>query len=161
MPSEKKTPLRNLSIYLIKEDRKFPETILRSDAFSYHTAIKYGDGKIGDLFVKPPEPRLPKWAEIFQGQIDLSRIGEVATSSAVLLVQLESRFFAITFGQGRYLLQPNSWEEGFGLRVVLNSIGENNIKSIDKRTFDSITKQSREQATREVGAQDFGLDRSS
>jgi len=158
MPREKKIPLRNLSIYLIKEDRKSPETILRSDAFSYHTAIKYGDWKIGDLFVKPPEPRLPKWAEIFQGHIDLSRIGDVATSSAVLLVQLESRFFAITFGQGRYLLQPNSWEEGFGLRVVLNSIGESSIKSIDKRTFDAITKQSREQASREVGAQDFGLD---
>jgi len=158
MSGKKKIPVRNFSVYLIKEDRKEVETILRGGTFSYRTTIKHGDTKIGNLFVKPTEPRLPKWTKIFRGYVDESQIGEVATSSAVLLAWIESRYFAVTFGQGRYLLQPDSWEEGFGLRVALNSIGETRIKSIDKRTFDSISKHSREQASREVGTQDFGLD---
>lgn len=49
-------------------------------------------------------------------------------------------------------------EDRFGLRVALNSIGENKVRSIDKRTFDAISRHTREQASREVAAQDFGLD---
>lgn len=74
------------------------------------------------------------------------------------MVTAKGRLYAITFGQGRYLLQSECWEERFGLIVALNTIGENNIRSIDKRTFDAISRQSREQASRETSARDFGLD---
>ena len=40
----------------------------------------------------------------------------------------------------------------------MNSIGEKNLRSIDKRTFDSISRHSREQASREASARDFQLD---
>ena len=48
--------------------------------------------------------------------------------------------------------------ERFGLRVALNSLGENNVRSIEKRTFDAISRYSREQASREATARDFELD---
>lgn len=151
-------PLRHFSIYLIKEDRKNITDIVKIDNISYRTKLVLNDIEIGELFVKPTKSKLPRWYRIFDGYIDKSKIGEVANSSALLLINVKKRFFAVTFGQGRYLLQSNCWVERFGLRVVLNSIGEYKIKSIDKKTFDAISKQSREQASREVGATDFGLD---
>jgi uncharacterized protein (TIGR04141 family) len=160
MANEKnnQTPLISFSVYLIKKNITDPSAILRAGGVSFHTFISHANEDIGELFVKATDFRLPRWAKIFRGYVDESQIGEVATSSAVLLVKAKSRYFAVTFGQGRYLLEPDCWEERFGLLVALNSIGENQIKSIDKRTFDAISKHSREQASREVGAQDFGLD---
>jgi uncharacterized protein (TIGR04141 family) len=151
-------PLRNFSIYLIKKDRKTIDEIVRPQSYSYDTLITHDGEKIGHLFVKQIVTKLPRWAAFFDGYIDNSQIGKVASSSAVLLVHSESRHFAFCFGQGRYLLDPDCLEERFGLLVALNSIGENSIKSIDKRSFDAISRHSREQASYEVGAQDFGLD---
>jgi uncharacterized protein (TIGR04141 family) len=74
------------------------------------------------------------------------------------LVDVDGKTFAITFGTGRHILKPESIEERFGLLVVLNSIKADAIKSIDKKTIDAISKQTREQASREVDAQSFGLD---
>jgi uncharacterized protein (TIGR04141 family) len=75
-----------------------------------------------------------------------------------LLIRSEGKIFAITFGLGRYLLQSDCWIERFGLIVALNSIGKDKIRTIDKRTFDAISRHSREQASKEVEARDFGLD---
>jgi uncharacterized protein (TIGR04141 family) len=48
---------------------------------------------------------------------------------------VDDRLFALTFGQGRFLLHPDAYEEWFGLVVTLNSIGSDALRSIDKRTF--------------------------
>lgn len=56
------------------------------------------------------------------------------------------------------MLEPECWEERFGLLVALNSIGENQIKSIDKLTFDALATHSRVQSSQEAGPRDFGLD---
>lgn len=56
------------------------------------------------------------------------------------------------------MLEPECWEERFGLLVALNSIGENRIKSIDKLTFDALATHSRVQSSQEAGPRDFGLD---
>ena len=66
--------------------------------------------------------------------------------------------FAIAFGQGRHLLQEGVVEERFGLRVVLNSIGPDSFRSIDKTTLGAVPKHSREQMSREVSPADFGID---
>jgi len=158
MSNKELDPLRSLSIYLIKKDRKNIDEIVRPKSYGYDAPITHDGEKIGHLFVKHTVTKLPRWAALFDGYIDKSQIGKVASSSAVLLIPCEPQYFAITFGQGRYLLCPDCWEERFGLLAALNSIGENSIKSIDKRSFDAISKHSREQASYEVGAQDFGLD---
>ena len=101
---------------------------------------------------------MPPWARFFRGYLDPRQLGQVSSAAAVLLMKSRDRLFAITFGHGRHLLDPDAWEERFGLRVALNSIGESNVRSIDKRTFDSISRHSREQASREASARDFQLD---
>lgn len=158
MSTSKKQPLRNLSIYLIKEGLDEPSSFIDSDKYSCIEEIHHGGSLLGYLYIKTPTSNPPKWASMFKNYIDTGKLGEVSTSSALLLIQTHGRFYGITFGQGRYLLKSDSWEERFGLKVALNSIGDQKIKSIDKRTFDTISKHSREQASLEVEARDFGLD---
>jgi uncharacterized protein (TIGR04141 family) len=56
------------------------------------------------------------------------------------------------------LLEPESWEESFGLRVTLNSVPQDRIKCIDKLTFDALSTHSKVQSSQEASPQDFGLD---
>jgi len=78
--------------------------------------------------------------------------------SAVLLVPSARRTFALTFGYGRSLLQADSWEGGFGLKVTLNAVPPGSIKSIDRTSFDAFAHQTRTQGIRSGELEEFGLD---
>ena len=81
-------------------------------------ALKSVSRSIGDLYVQRRGPQPPRWARFFEGYLDPRQLGQVASAAAVLLLQARERLFAITFGQGRHLLDPDFWEERFGLRVA-------------------------------------------
>ena len=146
------SPTQSLTIYLLKASVKN-----FSDALCPNSCSDYVVGP-GTLFVQNSYPKPPSWSSYFKKYLDPSQLGKVTTSSAVLLLETKNRIFAITFGHGRHLLLPDLLEDRFGLLVALNSIGENNIRSLDKRTFDAIAKHSKEQASKEAGTRDFGLD---
>lgn len=157
MSDDEHTPLRGLTIYLIKQTYRDVESVVaQEDLISYELSI--GHNRLGDLFVQTNRPKAPRWANFFEGYIDARDFGRVASAAAVLIIEVRGRLFAVTFGHGRHLLDTDCWEQRFGLRVALNSLGEQNVRSIDKRSFDSISRHSREQASRETTAQDFGLD---
>jgi uncharacterized protein (TIGR04141 family) len=158
MEAETKVPTHGLTIYLIKERFQDAKGVLIENARLQHHPIKLGSRAIGDLYVERQRPKPPPWAKFFRGHIDPAQLGQVASSAAVLLMKAQHRLFAVTFGHGRHILDADAWEERFGLRVALNSIGESNVRSIDKRTFDSISRHSREQASRETSARNFQLD---
>jgi uncharacterized protein (TIGR04141 family) len=158
MARETDIPTQGLTIYLIKEDREQSDDVIRSDRKTEIHELQTDSEPIGKLYVQRPPPRPPRWARFFKDYLSASELGLVASSGAVLLMEVSQRLFAITFGQGRHLLNPDSWEERFGLRVALNSVGDSNLRSIDKRTFDAISRHSREQASREAAARDFDFD---
>src|SRR5262249_7216110 len=121
--------------------------------------VRRNSTKLGDLYVQQSRSHLPRWAALFEEYIDdVTSLGRVSTSAAVFLVQSGGRLFAVVFGQGRSLIAPGSWEERFGLRVVLNTIDANSLRSIDKWTFDAISRHTRVQASREAPVREFGLD---
>ncbi len=114
---------------------------------------------IGDLYIKPTSDRMPSWLSLFEGAIsvvppDLHN----ASTAAVLLLGAGDRNFALTFGYGRSLLRPGTWEEDFGLRVTLNAVDPLKIKSVDRVKFDAISQHSQIQASRDANIIEFGLD---
>lgn len=124
-------------------------------------AIEIGD--IGTFYKEPSHPRPPGWITDFFGTTlgpDLSLLS--SSAKGVLLVRVpgngEERIFAVIFGLGRHLLNEGVLEERFGLKVVLNSVDPDSLRSIDKTALGSIPKQSREQISREGGAANFGID---
>lgn len=158
MPDSKAIPVRELAIYLLKADKRPVEEFVPKRAQLKRFEIGEGTGKVGVLFVRPSKANPPRWAALFDEYLEPSDLGKTSSAAAVFLVQTKSRAFAITFGQGRHLLDDDSWEERFGLRVALNSIAPDRLRSLDKVTFDTISAHSRIQSSREASAGEFGLD---
>jgi uncharacterized protein (TIGR04141 family) len=150
-------PSRNLTLYLIKEGRS-KSSFIRSKSGTKEFRVPVGNGIRGRLVIKEPEGKPPRWANLFEGYIDQKEFGELSSCSAVLLLPVEDRWAAVTFGQGRYLLGGDVLEERFGLKVALNCIDEKKIKTIDKQTFDDIAKHTKEQSSRDAEAGEFGFD---
>src|SRR5262249_36050053 len=147
------TRAQDLTVYLLKESIATADEALRNPPqagvrrFTIHSPS--GGSTIGELAVKQPKSHVPKWAEWFEGYVDPPQLGRVSSTAAVLIVRTRQRLFAITFGAGRSLLTPDCWEERFGLRVTVNAVKRDKLRSVDKRTFDALSTQSRVQASRE------------
>ncbi len=155
---EMKPPQITLNIFLIKKDVEDIDAFLTNRAALDQYALTDGQTPVGDLYVHKPHAKPPSWGKFFADYLDPKELGKSSSTAAVLVVEVEKRWFAITFGQGRFLLEPESWEEGFGLRVTLNSVAQDRIKSIDKLTFDALSTHSKIQSSQEAAPQDFGLD---
>lgn len=155
---DKKPPQITLNIFLIRKDVDDVDAFLPYRAALDQYALSDGKTPVGDLYVQKPHAKPPSWGKFFADYLDPKELGKSSSTAAVLVVQVEKRWFAITFGQGRFLLEPESWEEGFGLRVTLNSVAQDRIKSIDKLTFDALSTHSKIQSSQEAAPQDFGLD---
>src|SRR5207247_6171167 len=77
------------------------------------------------LSVVPSNSGRPEWQSFLeQGSAGPLDLDQRAANGAVLLVRVPrdegDRWVAFTFGLGRYLLERDSLERGFGLRVCLN-----------------------------------------
>lgn len=155
MSREKKN---KISIYLIKKEVPEDGIIAQDRGINIH-AINGAK-----LYVRPSATRQPKWITNFFGTA-LNKQREIFSSvpSAVLIIPVKvevnvTRHFAITFGAGYHQLRKGIFEERFGLRVVLNSVDENNIRRIDKKSLGALVKQTTEQAERSVKTSEFGID---
>lgn len=147
------TPLQALTIFLLREIKdpakavKSPGRLQRIDVDENHV-----------VFIKRLSAHTPSWAQFFAGRIEPERFGRVRAAAAVLLAKAGGRDFAIVFGTGRYLLDPQSIEQRFGLVVTLNAVDPERVRSIDKASLDRQGMQSRIQASRDASAREFGLD---
>ena len=131
---------------------------LRDEFHANALTVKFTDGTLGALYVQSSATKPPRWVSF----LSTSAIGLPTllsnNASAVLFVQRGARTVALTFGYGRSLLRPGSWEEDFGLKVTLNSVDTAKIRSVDRMSLDSIGQHSRIQASREASIGEFGLD---
>lgn len=158
MATKPELPLQSLTVFLLREGVNRADEALRDPRSLKYLEIRADAKKLGALYVQNPRSHPPSWGAFFEGYIDLAELGCVSTTAAVLLITTQNRMFAVTFGHGRHLLEPGVYEERFGLRVVLNSIDEQSLRSIDKKTFDAISTHTRVQSSLEAGAPEFGLD---
>jgi len=147
--------MATLTIYLLRDSVATAEEAVVTGAKPY--VIADGPSEYGKLFVKPTHPRPPKWADLFENYVDKKLLGNVQSSAAAFIVPVDGRLFALTFGQGRFLIHPDAYEERFGLVVTLNSIGSDALRSIDKRTFVD-DQNSRVQTSQASSALSFGVD---
>lgn len=73
----------------------------------------------------------------------------------------QRRWLAVCFGMGFQELRPEALESQFGLKVALNRLGRERIKSIDTRRPEDSTIQTRSQNSRIGEIFDFRVDTSS
>jgi uncharacterized protein (TIGR04141 family) len=166
---------RSLTVYHIRnfiEGHKVDsfEQILRDPAelqsFNLNTDMPFE----AQLFISISDPRVPLWIEFLKGGFDNLPISEMQTTSAVLALKIqytgEDEIFAFTFGYGRFLLRPNSYDRNYGLRAALNVIYDqitgaldpNRLRSVDAKTVAANTIRTRRQADRKTTFETFGVD---
>jgi uncharacterized protein (TIGR04141 family) len=146
-----------LNICLIKPEYTRFDRIVQPDMASHEIE------DVGTFYLEASHPAPPDWLKDFFGATLRGKLPLITSSaSGVLLVRVRHKganhIFALVFGFGRYLLQEDVIEERFGLKVVLNTVDPESLRSIDKTTLGSIPKQTREQMSRDSGAENFGID---
>ncbi|MEW6363121.1 MAG: DUF6119 family protein [Acidobacteriota bacterium] len=145
-----------LSIFLLKEELTDVDAAVRSARDIHRIPIGRGRGTVGPLFYRSTPLRPPRWAAFFGSYLDAKDI-LCAGVAAALIVRADDRLFAVTFGTGRHLPTPGTFQEGFGLRVTLNSVSPESIRMIARKTLDATGCRSREQASRNIPIIEFGV----
>jgi uncharacterized protein (TIGR04141 family) len=152
-------PYVSLKAFLSKPDTEYDdlETFLSSGTYQ-NFELSGSENLSGRLYVKAPEEKQPTWTPFINsgitGNLELSN----RSSSAVLLIEVNDRVVAYTFGYGRFMLEQDRFLPDFGIRTALNTLRHDSLKSVDIFTVDRSAVQKRTQAVRSSSVDVFGID---
>jgi uncharacterized protein (TIGR04141 family) len=157
-PMAKRPRLEKLSWWLLKAGFGRDDVLLADAEFSEHL-VPALTTTTASVFVKGRPPHPPPWLAYLTSHVTGGLPNLLAASSgAVLVVEAAGRLFAITFGQGRHLLNTSAFESDFGLKVVLNTVMPDKLKSVDAKTVEENTLHTRREVSRNSSFAAFGLD---
>lgn len=169
-----------LSIYLIKQDFPVGEIIPpASDDGNRIVELQVKGHESYKLFARSSEPHEPGWIDTFFNSTVESESLKVANIGAALVVPVivgndslgakedetissggggNQRYFVLTFGYGRTLINRSAIEERFGLKCVLNSVENDTLRAIHFADVSGSAKRSSEQLARIGDIDDFAID---
>lgn len=161
MPRQEKT--RTLSVRLLREG-KVPGSALKiayapdggkGSIRRYDwTSIEGAELFVGQLYTNPPS-----WLSFIEEHMEGHPDRIVSSGAgAVLVLPVRDRLMAICFGHIHIALDDDAFERHFGLKVTLNSVPRDGIRTLDLATPDAVTFQKRVQASKDSDIQDFGVD---
>ena len=116
------------------------------------------------LYYKNNQPVSPKWVNSFlKGEYVGSESLQGKSVSAVILYQIDvgenvHRIFAVCFGFGRSLLDPNVVEKRFGLLTTLNCVDADKLRSIDINSMEAVPLNNRIQSSILAEIRNFNID---
>ena len=98
----------------------------------------------GSVFGNPPA-----WADFIKAGIpDLEELNLYNQgSAAILFVPVQQRIMAFCLGHAHIVMDLDACERDFGLKVTLNSVPRQNIRSFDSATPDAVSVQHRIQTS--------------
>ncbi|MBO8170870.1 MAG: TIGR04141 family sporadically distributed protein [Bacillaceae bacterium] len=152
------TPKIKYTVFLIKEEYTEFDEVIEEEKWEHKLYIKDTFDLNGIIYIGHNQQTKPSWyQELKKGIINPPEIMNQSTR-AVMLIKRRGRIFAFTFGHGKHMIKPETYERGFGLKIVLNNCEINKLKSIDSSTVDSITVQARIQTSKSSDINHFEID---
>ncbi len=85
---------------------------------------------------------------------------QAASATALVILKASDRYFALTFGYAKSVIEPSRIDRRFGLKVALNAIDPQQMRAVDSRTVEEMTFHTRRQASRTSEVSSFGLNTS-
>lgn len=147
-----------LSIYLVKAGLFEKEDIFeKPEEIDIFTTLTDGS----PVYYIPSDVHKPSWLKSFflqDGNNDMWQANSRVVLIKRITIDNEERVFALTFGYSRFLFKTNVLEEQFGLRIVLNTIKQNELRKISKTSVGTNQKQSDEQLPKNSDISEFGFD---
>ena len=117
---------RSFSIYLLKEGFN-SSNALKEDHSLGEPVHAANLPKGATLYLRESEP-IPPWWKSFWG---ISQDLYQSSAGAVIFLPVDGRHFVLTFGHAYHDLKDESYVYDFGLRVTLNSLDPQKLKSTD------------------------------
>jgi uncharacterized protein (TIGR04141 family) len=113
----------------------------------------------GVLYIKNSQEKRTRWAQLVDAIVgrEIDQLSN-KSSSAVLLIRVDGKVFALIFGYGRFLLNTGHIEQDFGLKTALNTLDHQSLRSVDLHTLEDQPIQKKSQAIRGSEASVFGVD---
>lgn len=146
-----------LSIYMLKHGIREPEEIFQ-EKLNVEELWAFDDGS--KVYYVPSNVHKPAWLGDFfhKDASDLLQANSKVVFIKPISIDNEQRYFAITFGFARFMFNDDVLEEQFGLKIVLNSIQQDQIRRITKASVGSNHKRSDEQLPKSSNISEFGFD---
>jgi uncharacterized protein (TIGR04141 family) len=142
------TDLSSASIYLLKSTVKADAAAFKNDLAALRKHDVAAGETIGTLYVQVGDQTQPEWVEAL-ATVTTPTLDEATHSlGAVLIVAAGGRRFAVTFGSGRHLLDPDAYVRDFGLLCVLNGVDPEQLRGAEARTFDDYALHTLKQLSR-------------
>lgn len=113
----------------------------------------------GAVFFPDAARRKPGWVSFLEGGLGREVDLLVGSAAAVLLLKRPDGIVACTWGSGgRFLLDRELLVEDFGLKVALNTVDPERIRSTDSKTIDESSMHTRNQSSRQTSFDQFEFD---
>jgi len=150
-----------LSIYLARDGGKPNHDLIKVENAKNPITLDLPDVESALLYIKKQPPKNPPpWTQLFtsQNKIDIAEFGISSNVGAVFVVRTLGTAFILSFGTGFHLIKSESIERDFGLKVTLNSVDPDKLRSLDKASYDTNPLNSRTQSTKDVDIFNLHLD---
>lgn len=158
--STDKARKERLTIYLVKSGMVADGDLLKTENAKAAIDLELEAGE-ARLYIKkePPKPS-PPWTKLFTTlpNVPDDAFGSTNSVGAVLVYHATGRTFLISFGHGFHLIKTESVERDFGLRVTLNSVAPEKLRSLDKASYDHNPLNFRTQSSKDVDIFDLEMD---
>jgi len=110
-------------------------------------------------WLKRNKAKPPRWLEWLSTTFDLAEDDLVNQSNSfVLVLKAGERLFTVTFGYGFNAINRTLVEPDFGLKVTLNIVDPQALDTLDTRTLDRVTKQTRIHLNVGRPVEEFGIE---
>jgi uncharacterized protein (TIGR04141 family) len=155
-------PRRHFTLFLLKDSVATGDDALRprrpGESAPLRRELSAASGIDGILFLQKPTASEPDWVPLLRPYVPNLPNLQRKRASAVLLLHESQRWFAATFGHGRLLLDPAKLEPNFGLKVVVNSVDADSLRSVDAQSLEELSLATSARIGRDVAIFSFGID---
>ncbi|RYZ74294.1 MAG: hypothetical protein EOP09_00635 [Proteobacteria bacterium] len=152
-------PTSSYTVYLLKNGLAAISDALDPEKQVVEHSITGMDGISGSLFLGRQNRGTPEWVEMVRPFLATPVDNVISASrSAVMIVLHGGHHFAFVFGHGKSLLKATAWERDFGLKVTLNRVDPDGLRSIDSKTYEDLVVSTRRQTSRSSSLNSFDLD---
>ena len=131
-----------------------------AEPFSHDGKLKKQLGQIGTVYISQSEAKSPRWqSTFFNNEIDVFGMSVGAALICRFVVENVPEIFVLTFGaQGRFIVEQDCLDDGFGIRTALSLMDSNRLRQISKSELLGSNRITQQQVSKASSIRGFDLD---
>lgn len=152
---------QRLSIFLAKKGIVEDEQLLDLERMKSAKSLNIPETESVIYIQQSKPPRYPDWVDYIvrsQSDIEYEDFSKCQSEAAVIILRIMDYIFLMSFGGGHHKIRKDSIERDFGLRVTLNSVDPDKLKSLDKSNYQDTPLNTRNQSAKEVDIMSLNID---